>query len=150
MIILAGNAEIEYTSGRSIPFCGGRTDAVLDGGASDHLAPRIMGKFDETNVQLKEFMGLMGLTLPEYAALHGAGYAMGQNYGCVGPYWCAGLYCKRDSSYPSQLSNIFFKNIVEHQWIRNETLKMYTTKDNAALRMSSADVQFYFDPIHTT
>merc|ERR1719189_746200 len=60
---------------------------------------------------------------------------------------CAGLYCKRDSSYPSQLSNIFFKNIVEHQWIRNETLKMYTTKDYSALRMSSADVQFYFDPI---
>ena len=141
LIILAGNAEIEYTSGRSITFCGGRTDAVLDGGASDNLAPRIMGRFEETNVQLKEFMGLMGLTLPEYAALHGAGYAMGQGG------TCAGLYCKRDYSYPSQLSNIFFKNIVEHQWIRNETFKMYTTKDNIELRMSSADVQFYFDPI---
>lgn len=140
LIILAGNVEIESMSTLSLPFCPGRTDATADDGASTHLEPKIMGEFGETSAQLKEFIELLGLTFPEYAALHGAGYAIGQGDDC------AGLFCKRDSTSPSILSNMFFRNILQYKWVRSPALKMYET--NASdLRMTSADVQFLFDPI---
>merc|ERR1712099_56492 len=95
-------------------FCGGRTDALSDGGASEFLEPKIIGEPDENITEFREFMGLMGLTPKEYAALHGAGYALGQ----VGE--CAGLFCQRDVQPKSALSNIFFKNIVDYQWKRDD------------------------------
>ena len=39
LIVLAGNTEIEKMGGKAMTFCGGRTDALSDAGASDYLEP---------------------------------------------------------------------------------------------------------------
>ena len=140
LIVVAGNTEIEAMGGKTMQFCGGRTDATDDAGASEFLEPKITGKFDETDLQLKEFYSLMGLTPHEYAALHGAGYAVGQEADCKG------LFCRRDNTTISELSNVFFRNIIENSWTRNEDSQTFIPDDNSDLRMYSADVQFYFDP----
>ena len=140
LITLAGNTEIENMGGNAMVFCGERTDAQEDGKASEYLEPRITGQASETNLLFKEFIGLMGLTTLEYAALHGAGYAIGQ------PTDCVGLYCRRDTKPIDKVSNVFFKNLIENEWERNnEEDQCYRTNTDSDLCMYSADVQFYFD-----
>ena len=52
LIALAGTVAVEKASGKSLPFCGGRTDAA-DGEGSVDLEPKISGDFVETAAQLK-------------------------------------------------------------------------------------------------
>ena len=52
LIALAGTVAVEKASGKSLPFCGGRTDAA-DGEGSVDLEPKISGAFVETAAQLK-------------------------------------------------------------------------------------------------
>jgi len=113
LIILAGNTVMEHASGTSIPFCPGRTDGEEDGGASDFLMPKVSGEFNDTLGAVKEAAHLMGLTQAEFAALNGAGYAIGDRY-------CAhkGLFCRRDvgDDEPEQLDNRFFTTLLANSW----------------------------------
>ena len=140
LIVLAGNTEIEKIGGGNLPFCGGRTDAMADDKASDHLSPRIIGNPEEDSILLKEYIKLMGLSKEEYAALHGLGYAAGQDINCVG------LFCRRDSKLIDKLSNIFFKTIIEHEWKQSKnSTQCYITTDDPKLCMYSVDAQYHFD-----
>ena len=141
LIILAGNTEIEDMGGRSLPFCGGRSDATKDGGASDMLDGKITEKIEKNVWNLKEFYHLTGLTYRENAALHGAGYAIGQKTGCT-----VGLFCRRDDKPEPELSNIFFKRIVENEWEKAKDGEHYVAKRNPNLKMKPSDAQFYLDP----
>ena len=124
-----------------MPFCGGRTDATSDDGASEFLEPTIVGNIDETGFLLKEFIKQKGLTNAEYAALHGAGYAVGQSNGCCG------LYCGRNNISANILSNTFFQTVLSNDWKRNNAEDMYTPVDSvdSYLHMYAADVQFSYD-----
>ena len=113
LIVLAGNTEIEAIGKLKVPFCGGRTDATADDGASNHLAPRITGDPGEGNILFKEFINLLGLSTEEYAAMHGLGYAVGQVDDCNG------LFCRRDDKSMDENSNMFFRTITSHKWKRN-------------------------------
>merc|ERR1719211_199393 len=76
----------------------------------------------------------------EYAALHGAGYSIGQTSNCTG------LFCRRDTKSIEKLSNVFFKTLIENEWDRNNDMEQcYRTESDSDLCMYSADVQFYFD-----
>ena len=141
LIVLAGNTEIEKMGGRTMNFCGGRTDAPEDAGASDFLEPKISGLAIEDNLSFREFMGLMGLTPREYTALHGAGYALGQTKD-----ECADLFCQRDSQPNGNLSNIFFTRIIDNRWARENTEdQCYKPESGEDFCMYAVDVQFSFD-----
>ena len=137
LIVLAGNTEIEAIGKLKLPFCGGRTDATADDGASNHLAPRITGEPGEGSILFKEFINLLGLSTEDYAALHGLGYVVGQVDDCNG------LFCRRDDKSMDELSNMFFRTITSHKWQRNnESEKCFRTKDDPNFCMYAVDVQF--------
>jgi len=113
LIVLGGSTALEQAAGTAAPFCPGRTDGAEDGGASDFLQPRVTGEFNDTLAQLKEAAVLMGLTQAEFAALNGAGYAIGDKY-CTHK----GLFCKRDvgDDEPITLDNRFFTTLLGNTW----------------------------------
>ena len=65
---------------------------------------------------LKDYISVMGLTKRQFTALVGAGYALGHSADCDG------LFCQRNSFSnwrshpPPRLSNIFFSDLLSHQW----------------------------------
>ena len=73
------------------------------------------GQFSETVDQLKDYISVMGLTPRQFAALVGAGYAIGDSGSCDG------LYCQRNSfsgsaNIQTSLSNVFFNDLLNNQW----------------------------------
>ena len=157
LIVLAGNLEIEELGGNKMEFCGGRTDDA----SSNHDASRflesnqissILGKANEGE-HLRSFIDLMGLTLEEYAAIHGAGFAIGHKGYKDPEKECGGLFCLRNPSHTGdrQLSNIFFKEITNptHLWTKDTDRvdgKCHKAIDDPNLCMYSVDFQFKFDP----
>merc|ERR1712112_487294 len=85
-----GNAALEHAGGRTMEFCGGRTDDS-NGDASEYLKPKIVGNFNETLPSLRDYIDLMTLSPREFAVLNGAGYAVGAHGDC------SGLFCSRQS-----------------------------------------------------
>eukprot|EP00092_Neocalanus_flemingeri_P034784 GFUD01037856.1.p1 GENE.GFUD01037856.1~~GFUD01037856.1.p1 ORF type:complete len:538 (+),score=83.50 GFUD01037856.1:171-1616(+) len=161
LIILAGNTALEKAGGKSLKFCGGRTDAT-DGKGSEHLHPKITGKFSDSLVQLKDSMvqlkdsiAILSLTQREFAALNGAGYAVGDLRDCDG------LFCRRNSfqtavanyerpySTTSNLSNIFFLTLLSERWdkytIPDTGKQMYKARGKDQL-MLPTDFLFLLDP----
>ena len=65
---------------------------------------------------LKDYISVMGLSNKQFAALLGAGYSLGQ------ADHCDGLFCLRNSFSQSRpqpsslLSNVFFTDLLNHQW----------------------------------
>ena len=84
------------------------------------------GRFNETVELLKDYISVMGLSPRQFAALLGAGYSLGQ------ADHCDGLFCRRNSfskspPQPSRLlSNVFFTDLLNHQWhkVNTPTRKM--------------------------
>ena len=75
------------------------------------------GQFDESVTLVRDYIAVMGLTERQFAALLGAGYALGQSADC------AGLFCRRNSFLPSVpspppsvLSNVFFTDLLTNTW----------------------------------
>ena len=89
LIILGGTVALEQWT-RSPPghfgFCGGRTDAMKDDGASKLLQPRLTS--NSSLLQLEDAIELMGLTPTEFAVLNAAGYSLGDED-------CIGIFCQR-------------------------------------------------------
>jgi hypothetical protein len=113
LIVLAGATALEAASGVQVPFCGGRTDAESDAGASDLLEPRITGAFTDSLEQLKESARLMGLSQRQLALLNAAGYALGDPGA-----GCTGLFCRRDLHQDGGpgLNNRFFLTLLNETW----------------------------------
>ena len=73
------------------------------------------GQWSETVDQLKDYISVMGLSPRQFAALVGAGYAVGDSASCDG------LYCRRNSfsgsaTAQTSLSNVFFNDLINNQW----------------------------------
>ena len=146
LIILAANTALEAASDDSISlsFCPGRVDDK-DGRGWEHLQPRIMGNFSETLITLKDYISVMGISQKQFAALVGAGYAVG------GTDNCRGLYCKRLTKTSGDLmnknlSNAFFTDLLDNTWeeIEVNSIKLYKAKDRT-LFMYKTDIMFKFD-----
>ena len=87
----------------------------------------------------------MGISQKQYAALVGAGYAVGGIDGC------RGLYCKRLTKTSgdfinANLSNAFFTDLLDNTWeeIEVNNFKLYKAKDRV-LFMYKTDLMFKFD-----
>ena len=116
LIVLAGTTALEKASNTIIPFCSvGRVDDQ-SGQAWRFLEPRVMGKFEESVSLVRDYIAVLGLTERQFAALLGAGYALGDSADC------AGLFCRRNSflasgsSPASVLSNVYFTDLLSHSW----------------------------------
>jgi catalase (peroxidase I) len=113
LIVMAGDVAVQLATGFHVHFCGGRTDAEQDAGASDFLRPRVTGAFTDSLEQLKDAARVMGLSQREFAALNGLGYVLG------GPHdTCHGLFCRRDGHMDgqNQLDNQFFVTLLVESW----------------------------------
>ena len=89
LIVLAGTVVLEHwtkSPAGHFGFCGGRTDAVEDGGASKYLQPRLTS--NSSILQLEDAIELMGLTPTEFVVLNAAGYSLGDTD-------CIGIFCQR-------------------------------------------------------
>ena len=89
LIVLAGTVVLEHwtkSPSGHFGFCGGRTDALEDGGASKYLQPRLTS--NSSQLQLEDAIELMGLTPTEFAVLNAAGYSLGDTD-------CIGIFCQR-------------------------------------------------------
>jgi catalase-peroxidase len=115
LIVLAGVVGVEKASGLSVPFTPGRTDASqeqTDVESFSHLEPahdgfRNYGK-SSSRVTSEQFLldraHLLGLSLPETAALLGGLRALNQNWDGS----AHGIFTSR----PGQLTNDFFLNLL--------------------------------------
>ena len=74
------------------------------------------GQFDESVTLVRDYIAVMGLTERQFAAVLGAGYALGASADC------AGLFCQRNSFHPSGstpssvLSNVYFTDLLGNSW----------------------------------
>ena len=116
LIVLAGTTALEKASNTVMPFCSvGRVDDQ-SGQAWRFLEPRVVGKFEESVSLVRDYIAVLGLTERQFAALLGAGYALGDSADC------AGLFCRRNSflssgsSPTSVLSNVYFTDLLSHSW----------------------------------
>ena len=118
LIVLAGTTALEKASNTEMPFCSvGRVDDQ-SGEAWRFLEPRVMGRFEESVSLVRDYIAVLGLTERQFAALLGAGYALGDSSA-----ECAGLFCRRNfflssDSGPasSVLSNVFFTDLLTNTW----------------------------------
>merc|ERR1719483_2075167 len=146
LIILAGNTAIRKAGGNDLSFCGGRSDAVEDGGASRFLEPKVTGVINNTVLALKAFISSEGLTLREFTVLNGAGYAIGDTCN-------EGFFCLRDpvntTSISNSLTNIFFTNILSNDWAESthpESGDIVLKSVEGNLYMWPTDGMFKSDP----
>ena len=115
IIVLGGTVALEQWTGSPsghFGFCGGRTDAREDGGASKLLQPRLTS--NSSLLQLEDAIELMGLTPTEFAVLNAAGYSLGDTD-------CVGIFCKRQkgkegSGGNGKAVNEFFVTLLEESW----------------------------------
>ena len=115
LIVLAGTEALEEWSGSPLGhfgFCGGRTDATEDDGASKLLQPRLTS--NSSLLQLEDAIELMGLTTTEFAVLNAAGYSLGDTD-------CIGIFCQRQkgearSGKKGKAVNEFFVTLLEESW----------------------------------
>ena len=116
VIILGGTVALEHWTGSPpghFGFCGGRTDARDDGGASKLLQPRLTS--NSSLLQLEDAIELMGLTTTEFAVLNAAGYSLGDTD-------CVGIFCqrqkegKRETGMKGKAANEFFVTLLEESW----------------------------------
>ena len=115
LIILGGTVALEQWTGSPpghFGFCGGRTDALEDDGASKLLQPRLTS--NSSHLQLEDAIELMGLTPTEFAVLNAAGYSLGDTD-------CVGIFCKRQkgkegSGGNGKAVNEFFVTLLEESW----------------------------------
>ena len=116
VIILGGTVALEHWTGSPpghFGFCGGRTDARDDAGASKLLQPRLTS--NSSLLQLEDAIELMGLTTTEFAVLNAAGYSLGDTD-------CIGIFCqrqkegKRETGMKGKAANEFFVTLLEESW----------------------------------
>ena len=115
VIILGGTVALEHWTGSPpghFGFCGGRTDAWEDGGASKLLQPRLTS--NSSLLQLEDAIDLMGLTPTEFAVLNAAGYSLGDTD-------CIGIFCQRQkggkrTGMKGKAANEFFVTLLEESW----------------------------------
>ena len=140
LIILAGNVAIEYYFERNLSFCPGRTDAKEGGGGPDYLKPKIGDAYDKASLdKLKDAIETSGLTKPEFTALYGGGYHIGDTEDCNGLFCNRRAFVKDKVLVPLKGSsrsfhhrktplNKFFKDLFENQWEPMAVLSVYNIK----------------------
>ena len=137
LIVLSGNVALEKAGGRAMPFCGGRTDATEGTKSDTFLKPRVTGGSEDKIEIVKDYARVMGMTLTEYAALHGR-LALGKLTSFDGA---------RTAS-PTKLSHTFFTTLLKETW--TEDCKMGSDcvfkADGKDLYMEPADLFFKTDP----
>lgn len=141
LIVLAGNTGIEMAGGRTMKFCGGRTDAV-EGSGSQYLEPRITGDWTDTTDLLKQTLLLLGLTNREMIVLMGGGHSIGSMHedrtGFTGQW-------TKDTT---KISNDYFENLLSEDWEKytvSGSKKVQYKAKTADLYMLKTDLLLKYD-----
>lgn len=106
LIVFAAQVALEDASGVAMTFCGGRTDAAGDDGASDYLSPVLM--YNATDYEVRERLALIGLSVREHVALSARlrGAVLQKKAGYSGTW----------AENPGNLSNGYFKTLLSEAW----------------------------------
>jgi len=110
LIVLAGNVGLEAASAHrlSVPFCGGRSDAAEDGGASVNLEPSLAGLEGETPADLSEAVSRSGLSRRDWVAVFGARRSLER--------FAAPFYGNATAD-PDALDNAYFLQLFRRDWV---------------------------------
>lgn len=143
LIVLAGNTALEDASGGqiSLPFCGGRTDALAGDQGSIFLTPWDDGNFQMTVAQIDQFANFLNMSAQELVLLSARIRSPNRlitNFGFSG-------------SYPSALtlSTDYFTQLIGHLWKPATSAQgktQYTNADEANVYLTVNDIQLKQEP----
>lgn len=143
LIVLAGNVALEDASNGqlSLPFCGGRTDALPGDTGSEFLSPWDDGNFNLTVSQINEFATLLNMSAQEVVLLSArirSPTRLNSTFGFSG-------------SFPSALtlSTDYFQNLTNHFWLPITTAGgkiEYISQDEVNAFFTTNDIQLKQEP----
>eukprot|EP00007_Cunea_sp_BSH-02190019_P009487 CAMPEP_0174236026 /NCGR_PEP_ID=MMETSP0417-20130205/5279_1 /TAXON_ID=242541 /ORGANISM="Mayorella sp, Strain BSH-02190019" /LENGTH=721 /DNA_ID=CAMNT_0015314613 /DNA_START=172 /DNA_END=2337 /DNA_ORIENTATION=+ len=125
LIVLAGNTALEMAGAPALPFCGGRSDAVSDGG-SPFLVPLVDGSVtDQPITWQRDAMSLLGLSSRQFVALMGGLNSLQAQF----------MPIKQPAtSNPAQLTNDFFMSLISNDWQKT------TVNSQVLYKATNADI----------